>query len=909
MSVARGEKPSSIPERYVLGTPRIQLDLSRLASLGLPRRVPCGDCGQGSFPAESSNGNGDLPPFKEERLARCQDSVATSSLPSADSLEARKRKADRDAPICRERTLPRQEEGRIHPTSRSNIESGAGFRNHNPSKDLLHVQDKENINPFSDLCNHEPEKQVFDRSRDKPRLQVSKSSQNVPSGRKVGGSLLVKQSIRLKSTKNIDGGFQASFISQDGSTDRKQVHQINKACSKACFVVESIPCVQPHGQADSVMYILGDSLSNSQPLQVGRDVSVNSKGHNVSPSLQEQDVPKALSSLAHHADLQDMKGRSVSPESNGGVVLTSVKDLSSSMNSLSIVDTPQADGKRELLPISKNAQGSFISEKTHEANFAPAVPAACPSLPALSAPSTSAWSYTIRTGSAPAPTSHTVESAQSLSQQNTQPSSDDRSAVRFKGNCATAVSNEGQDVKQEERHSPVRPVLVEKEVVKPSRQRPFHDNLPISDKGAGKLIQHLSLPENQCIGGESSMQSRKQGENDHFVWVNRRRYQKLKKIGRGGSSEVFKVIDRDGNIYALKRIKLKGRDYATAYGFYQEIELLTKLQGKSYIIRLINHEVTEKGLFSDHFEALETVRQDAYIYMVLEYGEIDLAAMLQEKFKERGPGDNVDETWLRFYWRQILEAVNTVHEERIIHADLKPANFLLVKGVLKLIDFGIAKSIQGDTTNIQRDAQVGTINYMSPEAFMTNEKDEYGNVIKCGRPSDIWALGCILYQMVYGKTPFAHITALHSKIQEVANPNHKINFPPVSNPHLLDIMKKCLAYKREERFRIPELLNHPFLQPQLVQPMEAENLCKKCYINKVQGSLDGHDCLLATIKEVDVVSRIRSSQLKARHQPSLHSSTPNDSRTSSAIEEGAFDDNQRRQLAKMAVCGGATTGI
>ena len=56
--------------------------------------------------------------------------------------------------------------------------------------------------------------------------------------------------------------------------------------------------------------------------------------------------------------------------------------------------------------------------------------------------------------------------------------------------------------------------------------------------------------------------------------------------------------------------------------------------------------------------------------------------------------------------QQILQAVNTIHEDRIVHSDLKPANFLLVKGSLKLIDFGIAKAIMSDTTNIQRDAQV-----------------------------------------------------------------------------------------------------------------------------------------------------------------------------------------------------------
>ena len=54
----------------------------------------------------------------------------------------------------------------------------------------------------------------------------------------------------------------------------------------------------------------------------------------------------------------------------------------------------------------------------------------------------------------------------------------------------------------------------------------------------------------------------------------------------------------------------------------------------------------------------------------------------------------------------MLEAVNTIHEERVVHSDLKPANFLLVRGSLKLIDFGIAKAISSDTTNIQRDSQV-----------------------------------------------------------------------------------------------------------------------------------------------------------------------------------------------------------
>ncbi|XP_012451575.1 serine/threonine-protein kinase MPS1 isoform X3 [Gossypium raimondii] len=306
---------------------------------------------------------------------------------------------------------------------------------------------------------------------------------------------------------------------------------------------------------------------------------------------------------------------------------------------------------------------------------------------------------------------------------------------------------------------------------------------------------------------------------DLFFKVNGKLYQRLGKIGSGGSSEVHKVISSDCAIYALKKIKLKGRDYATAYGFCQEIEYLNRLKGNNSIIQLIDYEVTDKNLLREVMNGSMSnkdgrVKDDGYLFMVLEYGEIDLAHMLSQKWKEMDSfNQTIDENWLRFYWQQILQAVNTIHKERIVHSDLKPANFLLVKGSLKLIDFGIAKAIMSDTTNIQRDAQVGTLSYMSPEAFMCVESDENGNTIKCGRPSDIWSLGCILYQMVYGRTPFAEYKTFWSKFKVITDPNHEITYGPVSNPWLLDLMKKCLAWDRKKRWRIPQLLEHPFLVP------------------------------------------------------------------------------------------------
>ncbi|XP_012446950.2 serine/threonine-protein kinase MPS1 isoform X2 [Gossypium raimondii] len=364
---------------------------------------------------------------------------------------------------------------------------------------------------------------------------------------------------------------------------------------------------------------------------------------------------------------------------------------------------------------------------------------------------------------------------------------------------------------------------------------------------------------------------------DLFFKVNGKLYQRLGKIGSGGSSEVHKVISSDCTIYALKKIKLKGRDYASAYGFCQEIEYLNRLKGKNNIINLIDYEVTDKNLLREVMNGCMSnkdgrVKDDGYLYMVLEYGEIDLAHMLSQKWKEMDSSNQtIDENWLRFYWQQILQAVNTIHEERIVHSDLKPANFLLVKGSLKLIDFGIAKAIMSDTTNIQRDSQVGTLSYMSPEAFMCNESDANGNTIKCGRPSDIWSLGCILYQMVYGRTPFADYKTFWSKFKVITDPNHEISYEPVSNPWLLDIMKKCLVWDRNKRWRIPELLQHPFLvppvppQPSLAQDQSCqllELIAKACSNNQDASML----CSRLTQLLKDPMSQVTSESLTSREQ-------------------------------------------
>ena len=197
--------------------------------------------------------------------------------------------------------------------------------------------------------------------------------------------------------------------------------------------------------------------------------------------------------------------------------------------------------------------------------------------------------------------------------------------------------------------------------------------------------------------------------------------------------------------------------------------------------------------------------------------------MLNKRERQRaelGHAQLVDDNFMRLYFEQMVEAVKTIHEARIVHSDLKPANFLFVEGTLKLIDFGIAKAISHNQapnhTNIVRDHQVGTINYMSPEAILNGQKSAYGDIQSVGRASDIWSLGCILYQMAYGHTPFIKINGLVQKLHAITDPNHSIEFPPLpmKNDHLIDLMKRCLERRVENRIEISDILRHAYLRPE-----------------------------------------------------------------------------------------------
>ncbi|XP_078617697.1 dual specificity protein kinase TTK-like isoform X2 [Branchiostoma floridae x Branchiostoma japonicum] len=289
-------------------------------------------------------------------------------------------------------------------------------------------------------------------------------------------------------------------------------------------------------------------------------------------------------------------------------------------------------------------------------------------------------------------------------------------------------------------------------------------------------------------------------ERSDVIYVKGKPFRILSIIGKGGSSKVYQVYDEKGKVYALKLVNLEEADETTVQGYINEITHLSNLQHSPRVIKLYDFEVTEER-----------------IVLVMEKGSVDLATFLRNKKKQQG---SIADDVLWFYWRHMLEAVDTIHRQGIVHSDLKPANFLFVDGDLKLIDFGIANAIQSDKTSVIKDQQVGTLNYMSPETIREYNPAQYrdGNskkLFKINCRSDVWSLGCILYYMVYGKTPFQHIPNHFAKLQAIVDPNYEIQFPPIKNKLLLDMLKKCLIRDPYNRPSTADLLAHPYLNSEL----------------------------------------------------------------------------------------------
>ena len=190
----------------------------------------------------------------------------------------------------------------------------------------------------------------------------------------------------------------------------------------------------------------------------------------------------------------------------------------------------------------------------------------------------------------------------------------------------------------------------------------------------------------------------------------------MKLIGEGGSSKVYRVINESNDVLALKCVKLSTDPSNQIHNedFLNEVSLLKSLRGTPGIIELIDSELnkTDNMLHIVPFLPLPHSQ-------LLECGETDLKSYLA---RSRETNESLDMNFIRLVWQQMLTAENAIHNKHIIHSDLKPGNFLFVKGQLKLIDFGIAKSMPPEATSVLRDSLIGTLSYISPEVLLETGK-------------------------------------------------------------------------------------------------------------------------------------------------------------------------------------------
>lgn len=345
--------------------------------------------------------------------------------------------------------------------------------------------------------------------------------------------------------------------------------------------------------------------------------------------------------------------------------------------------------------------------------------------------------------------------------------------------------------------SPVRPALAARSQNTPHRPAPPPPKMTVLETATA------------TAGAASTSQGRK--KRNQYMSVNGKFFTRMDCIGRGGSSKVYRVMAENFKVFALKRVTLEDQDELAIRGYKGEIDLLRQLEKVDRVVRLFDFEINE---------------EKHTLSVLMEMGESDLNRVLSARLN---PEDaRLDITFTRYFWKEMLECVQAVHAHEIVHSDLKPANFLLLQGRLKLIDFGISNAIADDTVNVHREQHIGTPNYMSPEALIDSNAaaglpSSDGKMMKLGKPSDVWSLGCILYQMTYGKPPFAHIPNQMQRIMAIPNPRHAIAFPDLGvgdipvPAGLIRTLRRCLNRDPSQRPTVDQLLAYgdAFLFPDL----------------------------------------------------------------------------------------------
>ncbi|KAM6131856.1 mitogen-activated protein kinase kinase kinase 19 [Phoenicopterus ruber ruber] len=259
-------------------------------------------------------------------------------------------------------------------------------------------------------------------------------------------------------------------------------------------------------------------------------------------------------------------------------------------------------------------------------------------------------------------------------------------------------------------------------------------------------------------------------------------------LGKGAYGTVYCGLTSQGQLIAVKQVVLDTSDQLTTEKEYQ------KLHEEVDLLKTLKHVniVTYLG----------TCLEDNILSIFMEFVPGGSISSIINRF---GP---LPEIVLCKYTKQILQGVAYLHDNRVVHRDIKGNNVMLMpNGIVKLIDFGCARrlawvSLSGTQSEMLKSVH-GTPYWMAPEVI---------NESGYGRKSDIWSVGCTVFEMATGKPPLASMDRIAAMFYIGAHRGLMPSLPDRFSGTAVDFVHACLTRDQHERPSALQLLDHPFVK-------------------------------------------------------------------------------------------------